>query len=340
MVLRIALYQPEPALTVLKFLGLWLPHYAAISLQLALFVGLMFGLTQMCKTRELDALHSVGYSLHQLLVPVLGFSLAVWYLTVLIVGWVQPLSLYASKVFLHRIEQSASIMIAGSDTFIRHDQKTIMLDGLSSSQDHFERVFVYETHADGKTVTTTGARGKLLVKGEIRDQQYFVTALHVMELAEKPNARPGEVEKESATSYSENVRGPLNTSEKIAYRRRGESEYEWTLGELLSSNPGLPFHVEPHKLSAELNYRLAQLIFVLLLPFVAAIATIEPRRNPSPFRFLAGLITVLGFHQYLSYGTSFSRAGLMPPTITVWIPLAAIYVVVTVRFWILANRPV
>ncbi len=340
MVLRIALYQYDPALTIIKFLGLWLPHYAAISLQLALFIGLMFGLAQMAKMRELDAMHSVGYGLHQLLAPVLGFSLGVWYLTVLIVGWVQPISLYASKVLLHKIEQSASILIAGSNTFIKYDGKTIMLDGLSSNQDTFDRVFVYETFADGKTITTTGSSGKLLVKAEMKDQQYFVTSLHVMELTDRPGTQPGDIVRASETSYSENIRGPLHTTAKSGYRLRGESEYEWTLGELLSANPGMPFRVESHKLSAELHYRLAQLIFVLLLPFIAAITVIEPRRNPGPLRILVSLIAVLGFYQYLSYGTSVSRAGLMPTSITIWIPLALIYCVVTLKFWRLTYKPI
>lgn len=339
LVLGIALHQPDPALSILKFLGLWLPLYVGIALQIALFVGLMFGFAQICKARELDALYSVGYGLHQLMAPILGLGAGIWLLSILILGWLQPLALYASKVFLHQMEQSVSVMIAGTNVFLTRGEKTIMLDGLSGNGNQFERVFIYEVYPDGKTVATAGTRGYLLEEGDLKNQHYFVKSIDVMELADRPNAGLGEPIKDSTTTYLENVRGPLDRPVKSPYRPRGESEYEWTLGELLRGNSAIPFNVESYKLSAEINYRLAQLMFILVLPLMAAITIIEPRRNPGPLRFFLGLLVVLGFYQYLSYGTSLSRNNLLPPLITLWLPVVVVYAVVTIRFWKLAYRP-
>jgi lipopolysaccharide export system permease protein len=343
LVLGIALHQPDPALSVLKFLGLWLPLYVGIALQIALFVGLMFGFAQICKARELDALHSVGYGLHQLMAPILGLGVVVWLLSILILGWLQPLALYASKVFLHEMEQSVSIMIAGTNVFLTREHRTIMLDGLSDNGNQFRRVFIYEVHPDGKTVATAGTSGFLLEEGDVKTQHYFVKSLDVMELTDKPSAGPGpglgnEI-KDSTTSYLENVQGPLDRPAKSLYRARGLSEYEWTLGELLWGNSAIPFRIESYKLSAEMNYRLAQLMFILVLPLMAAVTVIEPRRNPGPLRFFLGLLFVLGFYQYLRYGTSLSRNNLLSPLITLWLPVAVVYVLVTAKFWKLAYRP-
>lgn len=339
LVLDIALHQHNPALTVVKFLGLWLPLYVGIAMQLALFVGLMFGLAQICKSRELDALHSVGFGLHQLMAPVIGLGLIVWLLGLFILGWVQPISLYYSKVFIHEIEQSANVMLAGTDLFLMKNDKTIMLDGISSDGNQFQRVFIYETHPDGKTVTTSGSSGRLLGNGEVKDQHYLVDSLNVMELSDGPSAVLGGIVKDSTTTSSVHVQGPLGDAAKTSYSPRGESEYEWTLGELLAANAGLPFKPESHKLSAELNYRLAQLMFILLLPIIAAVVIIEPRRNPGPIRFLAGILIVLGFYQYLSYGASLSRNESVPPLISLWLPLAALYAAALLEFWKLAYRP-
>ena len=125
----------------------------------------------------------------------------------------------------------------------------------------------------------------------------------------------------------------------LPYRPRGLSEYEWTLGELLFGNSAIPFQIESYKLSAEMNYRLAQLMFILVLPLMAAVTVIEPRRNPGPLRFFLGLLFVLGFYQYLRYGTSLSRNNLVPPWVTLWLPVAVVYVLVTAKFWRLAYRP-
>ena len=339
LILSIALRQRDPVLTILKFLSLWLPLYVGIAMQLALFVGLMFGLAQICKTRELDALYSVGFGLHQLMAPIIGVSLGFWFLSFLILGWAQPLSIYSSKVFVHELEQSANMMLAGTNLFLTKNQKTIMLDGISGDGNQFKKVFIYEIHPDGKTVTTAGTGGYLLGEGEMKDQHYQVQSLDVMELSDDPNASPAEGVKASTTTSSFNVQGPLDEAAKTPYRQRGESEYEWTLGELLSAHPGMPFHIESYKLSAELNYRLVQLMFILLLPIIAAVVIIEPRRNPEPIRFLLGVVVVLGFYQYLSYGTSVSRNNSASPLISLWLPLAMVYVVAMLKFWKLAYRP-
>jgi lipopolysaccharide export system permease protein len=337
LIFNIALHQPNPALTVLKFLGLWLPLYMGIGLQLALFVGLMFGIAQICKTRELDALHAVGYGLHQLMLPIAGLGVGIGLMSLLILGWIQPLSLYASKSFLHDIEQSANILLAGTDLFFIKDRKTVMLDQISSDGNQFERVFIYETHPDGKTVTSAGTSGRLLSDGGFNNLHYFVHAVDVMEIARNPKFSGINVSKMSTTSNLVNVAGPLEKTEKLPYRQRGLSEYELTISELVAG--GQATGIEPYKLSAELNYRLALLLFILLMPFMAAVTVIEPRRNPGPARFFVGVLIVLGFYQYLNYGTSISRNNILTPLITLWLPLAAIYTAVMVNFWKLAYRP-
>ena len=160
-----------------------------------------------------------------------------------------------------------------------------------------------------------------------------------MELSDDPNASPAEGVKASTTPSTFNVHGPLDEAAKTPYRQRGESEYEWTLGELLPAHPGMPFHIESYKLSAELYYRLVKLMFILLLPIIAALVIIEPRRNPEPIRFMLGVVVVLGFYQYLSYATSVSRNNPASPLISLWLPLAVVYVVAMLKFWILAYRP-
>lgn len=339
LIFNISLHQPNPALTVLKFLGLWLPLYAAIGMQLALFVGLMFGFAQLCKTRELDAMHAVGYGMHQIMAPIVSIGGLIGLLSLLILGWIQPLSLYASKSFLHDIEQSANILLADTNLFFIKDRKTVMLDEISSDGSEFERVFIYETHPDGKTVTSSGTSGRLLSDGGFNNLHYFVHAVDVMEIAKNPRATDAALSKKSTTTSLVNVAGPLEKTEKQPYRQRGLSEYEWTLNELFAGDQGKPAYIESHKLNAELNYRLAQLVFILLMPFMAAVTVIEPRRNPGPARFFVGIVIVLGFYQYMNYGTSISRNNILPPMITLWVPLGTLYAVVLTQFWKLAYRP-
>ena len=124
-----------------------------------------------------------------------------------------------------------------------------------------------------------------------------------------------------------------------AYGERGNSEYEWTLDELATNGVNLPMKVEQRRVDAEFNYRLVQLAFIWLLPFIAVATVIEPRRNPGPFRFFIGLFIVLGFNQYLSIGTNLSRASTWPPSLTVWLPFAILAALVMWRFWKVSYQP-
>lgn len=332
-----ASHMTNPTWAIIKYLGLWLPLYSSLALQVSLAVGMMMGLAKISRSRELDALYALGFSLHQLLMPVIALTLGVALSIFVIVGWLHPLSLYASDAFVHDIKQSSVLVSDGTDMFRVDGTKTILLDGISRDGKEFDRVFIYETYPDGKAVTTAGSKGRLIGEGKLADQHYFVDGLDIMEV--KSNAT-GQAAKSFTVTRSTNVQGPLNMTGDLDFRLRGASEYEWTLVELLTGgSKTFPSPPPLHSINAEINYRFAQLFFILLIPFISVVVIIEPRRNPGPFRFLVGLMVVLAFNQYLGMGTSFSRSNILPPILTLWVPLAVLTIVVAMRFWKIAYRP-
>jgi lipopolysaccharide export LptBFGC system permease protein LptF len=211
-----------------------------------------------------------------------------------------------------------------------------LLDNISRDGKLFSRVFIYETYPDAKSVTTAGSEGKLIGSGELASQSYLVHSVDVMEVLYNPASQ---IPKSYTLTHAFDVQGPLNEVSKSVFRPRGESEYEWTMGELVTdANNTLPSLQKSRKL-AELNYRLAQLFFILLVPFIAVVVIVEPKRNPGPFRFLAGLLIVLGFNQYLSMATSFSRGDILPLYLTLWLPLLAMGAFFLSQFWRLTSKP-
>jgi lipopolysaccharide export system permease protein len=337
LVWNLAVHQPDPFMTILKYLGQWLPFYVGMALQISLAVGLMFGLAKISRTRELDALQAVGYSWMQLLSPILCLTFAIMLCELLILGWLQPIALYYSKVFVHDIEQASALMTDGRDLLTVSGKKTILLDNISRDGKLFSRVFVYETYPDGKSITTAGSEGKLIGRGDLANRSYVVHSVDVFEALFQPSTH---VPESYSVTHSFDVQGPLKEVGQHIFRTRGESEYEWTMGELTSNaiDAGSVSSVKI-KRSAELNYRLAQLFLILLLPFIAVVVIIEPKRNPGPMRFLIGLLVVLGSNQYLSLAASFSRGNLLPPYIIVWIPLLFMSAIILVQFWRITHKP-
>jgi lipopolysaccharide export system permease protein len=328
---------PNPVWSVATYLLQWLPLYTGLALQISLVLGLMLGLAQISRSRELDAMFALGQSMHQVLAPVFIFTAVVACCVLAIIGWLQPMMFYQSSSFVHDVEQSSVLVTEGSEMFRIMDNKTVLIDGISRDGKQFERVFIYETYPDGKTVTTAGTQGKLTGDGKLSDAHYFVNNLDLLEVK---NTEDTKYSKAYSLTRSLNVQGPLNIVGDLNFRSRGNSEYEYTFPELFSGGEYLfNNNVSSKSLRAEINYRFAQLFFILLFPFIAVVAVIEPRRNPGPMRFLGGLLFVLAFNQYLSMGTNISRSTTLPPIITLWLPLAIVTAIVGALFWKIAYRP-
>jgi lipopolysaccharide export system permease protein len=339
LVWNVAIHQPDPMSAILRYLGQWLPLYAGLALQVALAVGVMLGMSKISRSRELDAMHALGFSMMQLLAPIFALTFLISSMCIGIWGWLQPVSLYDSSLFIREVQATASLVTDGKNLFRVDGSKTILVDDIARDGRLFSKVFMFETYPDGRSVTTAGSAGQLIGQGTLSQQSYIVQGLDVMELkgdGAAPLAKGGAT---TTASRLANVQGPIKAIEEKAYGARGHSEYEWTLPELLTGGAGLPFTVEPNRISAELNYRLAQYAFMWLLPFIAVATIIEPRRNPGPFRFFIGLFVVLGFNQYLSIGTNFSRNSDWSPSLTLWLPFAALTLAVLWRFWKVSYRP-
>jgi lipopolysaccharide export system permease protein len=336
LVWSIAIHQPHPVSTIVQYLLQWLPLYTGLALQISLAVGLMFGLAKLSRSREIDSLHALGFGWMQLLSPILGLTFFVVLIEFAILGWLQPLSIYYSKALAHEIEQSSSLISDGTDMFAVNDQKTVLIDQISRDGNLFSRVFVYENFPDQKSVTTAGSKGQLIGEGGLANQSYSVNSVDIMEVKYDANQKPMS---STAVTRTNNVQGPLRQFAQAAFRERGASEFEWTLNELLFGQNLEQSSNQTVKKNAEINYRLAQVLFIFLVPFIAVIIIIEPRRNPGPMRFFFGLLIVLGFNQYLSMATSFSRDNILSPNLTLWLPLTALTLLVMLLFRNKTMRP-
>ncbi len=339
LVWNIAIHQPNPFFAIVKYLGQWLPLYSGLALQVSLAVGVMLGISKISRSRELDAMHALGFSMMQLLAPIMALTFAVSLVCLAIFGWLQPVSFYNSNAFIHEVQATASLVTDSKNVFRVDDNKTILVEDIARDGRLFSKVFMFEAYKDGHSVTTAGSAGQLIGEGSLAQQSYIVEGLDVMEVkgnGAMPLATSGAT---ITSSRLANVQGPIKAVEAKIYGDRGHIEYEWTLVELLTGGSELPFKVEPRRIAAELNYRLAQFAFIWLLPFIAVATIIEPRRNPGPFRFFIGLSIVLGFNQYLSMGTNISRNSNWPPILTLWLPFVALAALVFWQFWKVSYRP-
>jgi len=339
--LGLALHQDNFMTLLLTYLSQWLALYSGLALQMALAVGVMMGFAKLAQNRELDAMHSLGYSLHKLMLPAVLLSLVVASADFVILGWLQPISIYNSANFVHQIQRFVSLLPEGGDLFVSGGGKTVLIDGIAPKSNEFGKIFVYETYGDGKTVTTGGSKGHVTIVDDDPNQYYDVENVRMMQIMLSHNAEGWVVSDSYNTSSSSKLKGPVRAIDTSHFRKRGWSEWEMTFDELAWSGPPGSYagKVSPVPMRAELHYRIVQILYIFLLPFIAVLFVIEPKRNPSPFRFLAGLLTILSFHQFLGMATSVSRKGDASVLLTLWLPFAILSVLVFLRFRWLSTKP-
>jgi lipopolysaccharide export system permease protein len=337
--LNLAIHQDNFFALVFTYLSQWLALYAGLAMQMALAVGVMLGFARLAQNRELDAMHALGFGLHRLLVPAVMFALIIAVADFFVLGWLQPISLYNSESLVHQVQRVASLLPEGGDFFISTADKTVLIDGIAPKSNSFQKIFVYQTYADGKTVATGGTKGHLSIIEDDPNQYYDVADVRMMQINIKDGGEGRVLPQAYNASSSSQLKGPVQAIDTRNFRPRGSSEWEMTFRELASGVAPQGFTVSAPGVQAEFHYRLVQVLFILLLPALAILFVVEPKRNPGPFRFLAGLLTILGFHQFLGVAVSFSRSGHLPVWLTLWLPLAVLGGIVFFRFRWLALKP-
>lgn len=337
--LGLAIHQENFLALVFTYMSQWLALYAGLAMQMALAVGVMLGFTRLAQNRELDAMHALGFSLHRLMIPVAGLAVVTAIADFAILGWMQPISLYNSESFVHQVQRFVSLLPEGGDLFVSGGDKTVLIDAITPKTNAFGKIFVYQTYKDGKTVVTGGAKGHLSIVEDDPNQYYDVSDVRMMQVQVAEEKNGWKLPESYNASTSSELKGPVRAIDTSIFRIRGSSEWELTFAELATKTPPSGLKVQDVRMSAELNYRIVQVLFVLILPFLAILFVIEPKRNPGPFRFLAGLLAILGFHQFLGLAVSFSRDGRAPVYLTLWIPLLVLAILVFIRFRWLSTKP-
>jgi len=338
--LGLAMHQERFFALIFTYMGQWLALYAGLAMQMALAIGMMLGFARLAQNRELDALHALGFSLHRLMRPIALVAVLVAIADFFILGWLQPVSLYNSVAFVHQVQKFVSLLPEGGDLFVAGKDKTVLIDNITPKSNSFGKIFVYETYPDGKTVATGGASGHLAIIPDDPKQYYDVSDVHMMQVVIGQGTDGRELPDAYNASTSSQAKGPVEAIDMSNFRPRGTSEWEMTMDELWRGKPVLKdYQVNPNNMRTELNYRIVQVLFVLVLPFMAVLFVIEPRRNPGPMRFLAGLLTILGFHQLLGLLANFSRQGDLPYWVTLWLPFVILLALVFWRFRALSIKP-
>lgn len=349
----------DGGLTVLlQMLAFLVPHYMALALPAAFFLGVFLAFSRLHHARELDALGSAGIGLPQLLRPVLILALVLAAVSAANFNLGQPYARYTYRALIHEVAEQAVNTYLQPRTFMEANGSTFMANGVRRGSREFSGVFLYEEDEEGNSVTMTAERGRLVIS-ETTGGSTLVLSNGVR--LEAGPAAPRDVGPHRDAAGGDTARGdtaggdgaespaeegrkvgvlnfgrlqlPTNLVGQEAFRPRGEDERELTLLELWQYRAIPPPGVTSDQMLAEFHDRLVRTFSLTFLPFLAVALAIGPRRSHQGYGIAAGLFLLIVYNQALSIGKSMSSVGHVSAFVGQWLPFLLIVAVSVFLFY-------
>jgi lipopolysaccharide export system permease protein len=114
---------------------------------------------------------------------------------------------------------------------------------------------------------------------------------------------------------------PIDLPAIERFRERGGESREYLLPELLRmgwSQDGTA--AERADSQATFNYRMVEVVMMLMLPLLAVALAIPPKRSTSALGVFVSIVMVVAYHKVNQYGESVAALGLVNPLLALWVP--------------------
>ncbi|OCC25404.1 LPS export ABC transporter permease LptF [Croceicoccus estronivorus] len=303
-----------PVSVVFKMLANLLPEYASLAIPLGLMLGILLAFRKLAVSSELDVLRAVGLGYNRLLrVPyMLTFALA--FVNLLIVGFVQPYSRYYYEQMQFQLRSGAlgaSIKV-GEFTTLK-DRMALRIERSEDNGTRLIGVFARIANKKGQVLSISAREGRFLATEDSRDT-IILRLIDGTIIQDTPSSPPRVL---SFTAHDL----PIDLPKIEEFRARGQKEREYILPELLRMgwNDELPQEKRNQSL-ASLNYRMVEVVMMLLLPLLALALAIPPKRSTSALGVFVSIVMVVAYHKVNQYGEDVAGLGLVHPFVALWGP--------------------
>lgn len=323
-----------PIGVVFQMLANLMPEYMALAIPLGLMLGILFAFRKLATTSELDVMRAVGLGYTRLLrVPYL-ITLALVAVNFMLVYFVQPVARYDYQRLAFELSSGAlgaSIDVGEFNTI--QDRTSLRIEESEDNGRRLKGIFARVTDDNGDMLSISAREGQFLANsndmnaiilrltdGTIIQDQASLNAPRVL----------------SFTSYDL----PIDLPQIEAFRNRGGEDKEYVLPELLKLgwNDRVTQTVRDESL-ASLNFRLVEVVMMLLLPLLAVALAIPPKRSSSALGVFISIVMVVAYHKINQYGEDVAALGMVSPLVSLWLPFVLFAGLILWMYWRVAYVP-
>ncbi len=305
--------QGGPFLVVWKMLANLLPHYLGLAVPAGLFLGVLLAFRKLSLAGEIDAMQACGLSLPRLLRPAVVLSLVLAIITLILLGYVQPLSRYAYRNLVFDLSNGAfGASIRAAEFNQLGKNLTLRIEESRDNGQKLLKIFLQKRTRSGQILTVTAREGSFLAT-DVGD----TVLLRLIDgvLVDVDPARP------APTVLSFGVHDwPIELPKAAQFRSRGGEQYEMTLSELWRATYGAGSGPVNREFLAALHGRLARSVAILILPFLGGALGFVSKRSGRAFGISVGTVILLVFHKILEFGEAFVALGMTSPWLGLWAP--------------------
>lgn len=322
-----------PVSVVWRMLGNIAPQYFGLAIPIGLLLGCILAFRKLALSSELDALNAVGVGYKRMLrVPLfLSFVLAVF--TFLLNGFVQPISRYSYEELRYELRSGALGASIKVGEFVSiGDALTMKVEESRDSGRKLYRIFAYQESAEGGNQLVVTADSGAFFATDDPDRMLFRLFDGTLTTFETGWSKP--------RYLSFDVQDlPIDLPKSEAFRDRGDGELEKTTFEMLREIQGGDSEGRARNATiANLNYRMAHIMTLFVLPFLAIPMGVPPKRSASAVGVFTGIAMLIAYNEFLELGEAMIRNNGTSPLLAIWLPYCVFGLVSLRLYWVATSK--
>ncbi|MFO1260796.1 MAG: LPS export ABC transporter permease LptF [Sphingomonadaceae bacterium] len=325
--------QGGPVSVVWRMLANMLPEYLALGIPIGLMLGILLALRRLALSSELDVLRGVGFTPAQLMRVPYMYAAALALVNLAIVGFIQPYSRYAYEGLSYELRSGAlgaSIKI-GEFANLGKGMTLRIEESYDNGRD-LRGIFVRVEQKKDQSLAVTAARGTFLATD---DPDTIILRLTDGVLVQRsPNLASPRILSFSGHDL------PIALPKIETFRSRGNADRELTLPELVRVGAAEKTESKTrNEVLANMNFRLAEVAMMFLLPLAALAFAIPPKRSTSALGVFLSIVFIVTYHKINQYAEALGSTGRVNPFIALWVPFVLFAGLIFWMYHVAAHRP-
>jgi lipopolysaccharide export system permease protein len=322
-----------PVAVVFKMLGALIPEYASLAIPLGLLLGVLLAFRKLATSSELDTMRAVGLSYNRLLRMPYLITLVLVAVNVALVFYIQPVSRYYYEQMEYELRSGAlgaSIKVGEFTTLA--DRMALRIEASEDEGRRLIGIFARVSNSKGQVLSISAREGAFLATRDNRDTI-------ILRLTEGTIIQDTGTATPRVLSFSRHDL-PIDLPAMEKFRARGNETREYILPELLKIGWSRESPEDARDASlASFNFRLVEIVMMMLMPLLAVALAIPPKRSTSALGVFVSIVMVVAYHKVNQYGEDVAALGRLDPVLALWVPFVLFAALIVWMYYRVAYVP-